>query len=182
MKFMLIMRTVDQVAVERMAEADFNEMIAAMGTYNESMINAGVLSDGAGLADPSEGAVVDFSGSEPTTAPGAYGNLRELFNRFWVIEVASQGEAIDWAKPSTGRRRRPWTQVPRSRSGGSTAPRTSPKTTNGSRKNRNGSSRVASTTAESRRFERPCGPAHSFCPPRPLSTRLIRGSPCGVIL
>ncbi|WP_227492887.1 YciI family protein [Brevibacterium sp. CFH 10365] len=77
---MLIMRTVDQVAVERMAEADFNEMIAAMGTYNESMINAGVLSDGAGLADPSEGAVVDFSGSEPTTTPGAYGNLRERIN------------------------------------------------------------------------------------------------------
>lgn len=98
MKFMLIMRTVDQVAVERMAEADFNEMIAAMGAYNESMINAGVLSDGAGLAYPPEGAVVDFSGSEATTTPGAYGNLRELFNGFWVIEVASQGEAIDWAK------------------------------------------------------------------------------------
>ena len=98
MKFMLIMRTVDQAAVERMAEADFDETIAAMGAYNESMINAGVMSDGAGLADPSEGAVVDFGGPEPTSTPGAYGSLRELFNGFWIVEVASQDEAIAWAK------------------------------------------------------------------------------------
>ncbi|MCU4297405.1 YciI family protein [Brevibacterium permense] len=98
MKFMLIMRTIDQAAVERMAEADFNEMIAAMGAYNESMINAGVMSDGAGLADPSEGAVVDFSDDEPTASSGAYGSLRELFNGFWIVDVASQDEAIDWAK------------------------------------------------------------------------------------
>ncbi|UVI36977.1 YciI family protein [Brevibacterium spongiae] len=98
MKFMLIMRTVDQAAVERMAEADFEEMIAAMGAFNESMVNAGVLSDGAGLADPSEGAVVDFSGTEPTSTTGAYGTLRELFNGFWIVDVATQDEAITWAK------------------------------------------------------------------------------------
>lgn len=98
MKFMLIMRTIDQAAVERMAEADFNEMIAAMGAYNEAMINAGVMSDGAGLSDPSEGAVVDFSGDEPTATSGAYGNLRELFNGFWIVDVASLDEAIEWAK------------------------------------------------------------------------------------
>ena len=53
---------------------------------------------GAGLADPSEGAVVDFGGPEPTSTPGAYGSLRELFNGFWIVEVASQDEAIAWAK------------------------------------------------------------------------------------
>ncbi|SDT06758.1 Uncharacterized conserved protein [Brevibacterium siliguriense] len=133
MKFMLIMRTVDQAAVEPMAEADFDEMIAAMSAYNESMINSGVMSDGAGLADPSEGAVVDFSGDEPTAASGAYGDLREPFNGFWIVEAATQDEAIDWAK------RRRWKPDPRSRCAVSTAPKTSPKAANGFRKRRNGS-------------------------------------------
>ena len=98
MKFMLIMRAVDQAAVDACKDADFNEIIAAMGAFNESMINAGVMADGAGLSDASEGVVVDFSSDEPTDTEGAYGTLRELFNGFWMLEVASQEEAVEWAK------------------------------------------------------------------------------------
>ena len=95
MKYMLIMRAVDQAAVDAFEQADFNEVIAAMGRYNESMIEAGVLADGAGLTDASEGAVVDFSEDDPVVTDGPYGELRELFNGFWMLEVSSKEEAIE---------------------------------------------------------------------------------------
>lgn len=98
MKFMLIMRAVDQAAVDTLNNTDFDKIIAAMGAYNESMVNAGVLADGAGLSDAAEGAVVDFSDEDPVVTDGPYGELRELFNGFWMVEVSSQEEAIEWAK------------------------------------------------------------------------------------
>lgn len=98
MKYMLIMRTVDQAAVDALENTDFNEIIAAMGKYNESMIEAGVMVDGAGLSDASEGAVVEFGDDDPVVTDGPYGELRELFNGFWMLEVSSKEEAIEWAK------------------------------------------------------------------------------------
>lgn len=98
MKFMLIMRDIDQAAVDAAENTDFEEIIAAMGAYNESMVNAGVLSDAAGLSDPSEGSVVNFSDDDPVATDGPYGELRELFNGFWIVEVSSQEEAVQWAK------------------------------------------------------------------------------------
>ncbi|RBP63436.1 hypothetical protein DFO66_11060 [Brevibacterium sanguinis] len=98
MKYMLIMRAVDQAAVDSYEQLDFDEVIAAMGKYNESMVNAGVLADGAGLSDASEGAVVDFSEDDPVVTDGPYGELRELFNGFWIVDVSSKEEAIEWAK------------------------------------------------------------------------------------
>lgn len=95
---MLIMRTVDQAAVDTFENTDFNEIIAAMGKYNESMIEAGVMVDGAGLSDASEGAVVEFGEDDPVVTDGPYGELRELFNGFWMLEVSSKEEAIEWAK------------------------------------------------------------------------------------
>lgn len=98
MKYMLIMRAIDQAAVDAYKQRPFEEVIAEMGAYNEAMVNAGVLADGAGLTEASEGAVVDFSGEAPTVTDGPYGELRELFNGFWMLEVSSQEEAIEWAR------------------------------------------------------------------------------------
>ncbi|MCA0380318.1 MAG: YciI family protein [Actinobacteria bacterium] len=98
MKYMLIMRAVGQAAVDAQMQRPFEEIIAEMGAYNESMVNAGVLADGAGLTDAAEGAVVDFSGETPTVTDGPYGELRELFNGFWMLEVSSKEEAIEWAR------------------------------------------------------------------------------------
>jgi hypothetical protein len=96
-KYMLIMRGTDegQAAYEQL---DFNDIIAAMGRYNESMMNAGVMVAGEGLSDASEGAVVDFSGETPVVTDGPYGETKELFNGFWILDVASKEEAIEWAK------------------------------------------------------------------------------------
>ncbi|MEW1961114.1 YciI family protein [Microbacterium sp. NPDC077644] len=96
MKFMLIMRATDE-AVEAYNEIPFKQVIEAMGKYNESMIKAGVLTAGEGLSDASEGFVVDFSAEKPLITDGPYGETKELFNGFWIIEVSSREEAAEWA-------------------------------------------------------------------------------------
>ena len=97
MKFMLIMRADDQ-GVEAFKALPFDEVIEAMGKYNESMIKAGVLIAGEGLTDASEGFVVDFSSEAPLVTDGPYGETKELFNGFWIIEVSTREEAAEWAK------------------------------------------------------------------------------------
>lgn len=97
MKYMLIMRTT-AAALEASKEMDFEEVINAMGRYNEEMIEAGVLLDGAGLSDPGEGFVVDFSSEPPAVSDGPYGEVHELFNGFWLLEVAGKEEAAEWAR------------------------------------------------------------------------------------
>ncbi len=97
MKFMLIMRATDD-AKAAYENTDFTEIINAMGKYNESMMEAGVLLAGEGLADDlSTAFVVDFSGEQPVVTDGPYGETHELFNGFWIIETATRDEAIQWA-------------------------------------------------------------------------------------
>ncbi|WP_217495995.1 YciI family protein [Agrococcus sp. SGAir0287] len=97
MKYMLIMRSTAE-AIEASKEFDFDEIIAAMGRYNESLIEAGVLIGGDGLADASEGFVVDFDETPPLVTDGPYGEIKELFNGFWILQVSSKEEAAEWAK------------------------------------------------------------------------------------
>ena len=94
-KYMLIMR--NSGSVEKLEDMDFEAVINAMGAYNESMINAGVMVGGDGLADAAQGAVVEFTTEAPIVTDGPYGELHELFNGFWTIEVATREEAIEWA-------------------------------------------------------------------------------------
>ena len=97
MKFMLIMRSTDE-AKKAYEKADFEQIINAMGQYNESLMKAGVLLSGDGLADDlSEAFVVDFSTETPIVTDGPYGETHELFSGFWILEVASKEEAVEWA-------------------------------------------------------------------------------------
>lgn len=98
MKFMLIMRGTDE-AYAAYKEIPFEQVINEMGAYNESMINAGVLVAGDGLAeDMSANFVVEFGGEEPVVTDGPYGETHELFNGFWIIQVSSRDEAVEWAR------------------------------------------------------------------------------------
>ena len=97
MKYMLIMRSNDE-AVAAYQELDFEAVINAMGAYNESMINAGVLAAGEGLTDAKDGFVVEFGGEAPVITDGPYGETHELFNGFWILEVSSREEAAEWAR------------------------------------------------------------------------------------
>ena len=69
-KFMLIMRDNDETAIVS-RDVPFEEMLEAMGKYNESMIKAGVLVNADGLTDPAEGVVVDYSATPPIATDGA---------------------------------------------------------------------------------------------------------------
>jgi hypothetical protein len=95
---MFIMRATDE-AVEASKQIPFEEIINRMGAYNESLMKAGVLLAGEGLADVSEGTgfVVDFSQDPPIITDGPYGETHELFNGFWIVQVASKEEAAEWA-------------------------------------------------------------------------------------
>ena len=75
-----------------------------MGRYNDEMISAGVLVAAEGLDDAARGVVVDYASQPPLVTDGPYGETKELFGGFWILDVASQQEAVEWAKraPLTG--------------------------------------------------------------------------------
>ncbi|MBD7956294.1 YciI family protein [Microbacterium sp. Sa4CUA7] len=95
-KYMLIMR--NSGSEQNFQDMDFEAVINAMGAYNESMMKAGILLGGDGLTDAAQGAVVEFTSDAPLVTDGPYGETHELFNGFWTIQVATQEEAVEWAK------------------------------------------------------------------------------------
>ncbi|MGW5918825.1 YciI family protein [Nocardia fluminea] len=97
MKFMLIMRATDE-AWAAAADIDFNEMLETMGKFNDELISAGVLVAAEGLDDAAQGVVVDYSSETPVVTDGPYGETKELFGGFYILNVASKEEAIEWAK------------------------------------------------------------------------------------
>jgi hypothetical protein len=97
MKYMLIMRATDE-AFAGMADIDFDEMLTTMGKYNDELIRAGVLVAAEGLDDAAEGVVVDHSSEPPVVTDGPYGETKELFGGFYILNVASKEEAVEWAK------------------------------------------------------------------------------------
>ena len=97
MKYMLVMRATDE-AFGSMANADFNETLEIVGKFNDELIRAGVLVAAEGLDDPSQGVVVDFSGETPVVTDGPYGETKELFGGFYVIDVPDRDAALAWAR------------------------------------------------------------------------------------
>lgn len=102
-KYMLIMRATDE-AFAAMGEVDFTEMLDTVGKFNDELIRAGVLLAAEGLEDAAEGVVVDYSSADPVVTDGPYGETKELFNGYYILNVASKEEAVEWAKrmPMTG--------------------------------------------------------------------------------
>ena len=96
MRHMLIMRT--PTDVELPDDLDFTDIINAMGAYNESLVKAGVLLAGEGLAPAEEGFVVDFDSTPPVVTDGPYAEAKELLNGFWIIQTSTKEEAAEWAK------------------------------------------------------------------------------------
>jgi hypothetical protein len=97
MKYMLIMRATDE-AYASFQDVHFDEILESMGRYNDELISAGVLVAAEGLDDASQGVVVDYSSKPPVVTDGPYGEAKELFGGFWILDVASKEEAVEWAK------------------------------------------------------------------------------------
>ncbi|MFC7624429.1 YciI family protein [Microlunatus sp. GCM10028923] len=98
---MLIMRATDE-AYANMANVDFTEIMDTMGKFNDELIRAGVLLAAEGLDDASEGVVVDHGSEPPVVTDGPYGETKELFGGFYLLNVASKEEAVEWAKRVPG--------------------------------------------------------------------------------
>ena len=74
------------------------ELLTAMGKYNEELAKAGIMRAGEGLQPSSKGARVRFSGRERTVIDGPFAETKELLAGFWIFEVKSKQEAIEWVK------------------------------------------------------------------------------------
>ena len=74
------------------------ELLSAMGKYNEELMKAGILLDLAGLQASSKGARVKFSGGKTTVIDGPFSETKELIAGYWIIQVKSREEAIEWAR------------------------------------------------------------------------------------
>lgn len=95
MRFMVIVHaTKDSEAGILPSEA----MLSAMGKYNEELVKAGIMLDGAGLQPSSKGARVRFSGEKRTVVDGPFSETKELIAGFWVWQCRSKEEAIEWVK------------------------------------------------------------------------------------
>ena len=74
------------------------QLLAEMGKYNEELVRAGVMLAGEGLHPSSKGSRVRFSGSKRTVVDGPFPETKELVAGFWLIQVKSKEEAIEWVK------------------------------------------------------------------------------------
>lgn len=95
MRFMILVKaTADSEAGVMPSE----EMLAAMGRYNEELVQAGVMLAGEGLHPSAKGARVVFSGKNRTVVDGPFSETKELVAGFWMWKCASLQEAIEWVK------------------------------------------------------------------------------------
>jgi hypothetical protein len=94
-RFMMIVKAnKDSEAGKMPSEA----LLSAMGKYNEELLKAGVLLDLAGLQPSSKGARIKFSEGKRTVVDGPFTESKELIAGYWIIQVKSRDEALEWAK------------------------------------------------------------------------------------
>ena len=74
------------------------QLLAAMGQYNEALVNAGVMLAGEGLHPSSKGKRIRFSGEQRTVIDGPFAETKELIAGFWLWQVRSLDEAVEWLK------------------------------------------------------------------------------------
>ncbi|HEY1147961.1 MAG TPA: YciI family protein [Pseudoduganella sp.] len=95
MRFMIIVKASPESEAGKMPST---ELLSAMGKYYEELVNAGVLLAGEGLHPSSRGVRVHFSGNKRTVIDGPFSETKELIAGFWLIQVKSLEEAIEWVK------------------------------------------------------------------------------------
>ena len=95
MRFMIIVKASEDSEAGKMPS---QELLTAMGKYNEELVKAGIMLAGEGLQPSSKGARVRFSGNKRTVIDGPFAETKELLAGFWLWKVNSKQEAIDWVK------------------------------------------------------------------------------------
>jgi hypothetical protein len=95
MRFMVIVKASKDSEAGKMPS---EELLGAMAKFNEDMVKAGILLDAAGLRPSSKGARIRFSGNKRTVIDGPFAETKELIAGYWIIQVKSMAEAIEWMR------------------------------------------------------------------------------------
>jgi hypothetical protein len=95
MRFMVMVKATKESEAGEMPD---EKLLAAMGKYNEELVKAGVMLAGEGLHPSSKGARIRFSGAKRTVIDGPFTETKELVAGFWLFQVKSLDEAIEWVK------------------------------------------------------------------------------------
>ena len=95
MKFMILLKANQNTEAGVLPD---EKLLTEMGKYNEELVNAGVMLAGEGLQPSSKGARVKFSGENRTVIDGPFTETKELIAGFWLWQVKSKEEAIEWVK------------------------------------------------------------------------------------
>lgn len=95
---MRVMVMVKATAESEAGEMPGTELIAAMGQYNEELVKAGIMLGGDGLKPSSNGVRVRFSGKDRTVVDGPFAETKELIAGYWIWQVQSMAEAIEWVR------------------------------------------------------------------------------------
>ncbi len=95
MKFMVIVKATKESEAGELPDP---KLLAEMGKFNEELVKAGVMLAGEGLQSSSKGARVRFSGTTRTVVDGPFAETKELIAGFWLWQVRSKEEAIEWVK------------------------------------------------------------------------------------
>ena len=95
MRFMVIVKATRDSEAGKMPT---EEMLGAMAKFNEEMVKAGIMLDGAGLKPTSQGARIRFSGKTRSVIDGPFTETKELIAGYWIIQVKNKAEAIEWMK------------------------------------------------------------------------------------
>ncbi len=95
MRFMMLVKASPESEAGVMPS---EEILTEMGNYNEELVKAGVLLAGEGLHPSAKGARIRYAGKERTVVDGPFAEAKELIAGFWLIQVKSKEEALEWAK------------------------------------------------------------------------------------
>lgn len=95
MRFMIIVKATADSEAGKMPS---QQLLTEMGKYNEQLVNAGVLLAAEGLHPSARGARVKFEGNKRTVVDGPFAETKELIAGFWLIQVKSKEEAIEWVR------------------------------------------------------------------------------------
>jgi hypothetical protein len=95
MKFMVMVKA---SAASEAGAMPSEKLLTEMGKFNEELVKAGVMLAGEGLHPSAKGARVRFNGSQRTVIDGPFAESKELIAGFWIIDVSSKQEAIEWMK------------------------------------------------------------------------------------
>ncbi|HKQ67767.1 MAG TPA: YciI family protein, partial [Polyangiaceae bacterium] len=95
MRFMILIKSDKNIEAGAMPD---EKLLAAMGQYNEELVKAGIMLDGEGLHPSSKGAKVRFAGGKTTVIDGPFSEAKELIAGFWLWQVKSKEEAVEWVK------------------------------------------------------------------------------------